>query len=181
MWSAPRAPVPCWTFIRHGESVANAAGVLAGHRDSPLTERGREQALTLRAILQDLRFDAVWCSDLARARATATLALPGQPLTEEPRLRERHFGSWEGRPRSELEATGVSLVDPGLIPPSGESTRAVEARVRSFLASVPSGVSALVFTHGGWIRAALGLLDRDASTHPLTLRIPNAGIQVRAR
>ena len=33
-----------WIFLRHGESVANAEGWLSGQVDTPLTERGRDQA-----------------------------------------------------------------------------------------------------------------------------------------
>ena len=40
-----------WHFVRHGQSVANAEGWVAGHVDTPLTELGKHQARQLRWIL----------------------------------------------------------------------------------------------------------------------------------
>ena len=60
-------------FIRHGESVSNAAH----GRDLPdtdgdrLTERGHEQAALAAQHLDNLRIDRLWSSPLSRARETA--------------------------------------------------------------------------------------------------------------
>ena len=56
-------------FVRHGQCVANAEGVLAGRQDSPLTELGieqaREEAVKIRN--SELVFDMIVSSPLSRA------------------------------------------------------------------------------------------------------------------
>ena len=56
-------------ITRHGESVANAQGILQGHSEHPLSELGRQQAqeLSKRLIEKGFSFDLVYSSDLVRA------------------------------------------------------------------------------------------------------------------
>lgn len=67
--------MPLWTFVRHGQSVANLEGWLAGHHDAPLTEQGRAEARAARMGLTELRPTRAFCSDLSRAHQTARLLL----------------------------------------------------------------------------------------------------------
>src|ERR671932_2860103 len=62
-------------IVRHGESTWNAEERLQGQLDPPLSERGREQALALRAAADLSGFppERTICSDLSRARETAEL------------------------------------------------------------------------------------------------------------
>ena len=53
-------------FVRHGESEANRDRVFSGRRDSPLTERGRQQAVALADALEDVAFDRVVATPLSR-------------------------------------------------------------------------------------------------------------------
>ncbi|NET23734.1 MAG: histidine phosphatase family protein, partial [Okeania sp. SIO1H5] len=50
--------------IRHGETVWNRQGRYQGFLDSPLTEKGIQQAQRLRQRLSGYRFDAIYSSDL---------------------------------------------------------------------------------------------------------------------
>lgn len=94
-----------FSVMRHGQSLANVAGVIVscienGRRsDYGLSKLGRAQALeTARAC--GLPGDTIICSsDFSRARQTAEimrahLDAPEIRLAEE--LRERCFGEWEG-------------------------------------------------------------------------------------
>ncbi|MDO4492367.1 MAG: histidine phosphatase family protein [Clostridia bacterium] len=87
-------------FIRHGESQWNVEDKICGRTDSPLTERGRMQALeTGRMLLESgICADAILYSPLSRAKDTALAiaAVTGLPATEEPLLMEQAFGRWEG-------------------------------------------------------------------------------------
>src|SRR5690606_2611712 len=63
--------VATWTFVRHGQSVANAEGWLAGCLDSPLTARGLAEADATRDAVADIPLARAFASDLSRARLTA--------------------------------------------------------------------------------------------------------------
>jgi broad specificity phosphatase PhoE len=143
-------------LVRHGETDWNAEGRLQGHTDRPLNEHGRRQATRLAEELADERIDAVYASDLARARETAEIvaARLGLPVVVDSDLREKNWGSWEGLTSSERD--GIEYV--------GESTEEHRARtldaVRRIAGRHP-GQRILVVTHGGSLRrvqaAVLGM------------------------
>ncbi|MFQ6548805.1 histidine phosphatase family protein [Aestuariibius sp. 2305UL40-4] len=138
-------------ILRHGETEWNAAGRMQGHLDSPLTERGREQAVRQGALLEGLDFGAldVWMSPLGRAVQTAAIALDGRAriLRSDDRLMEIGMGEWQGRARAELD---VSQEQDGLLyydsAPGGEGFPALYTRCRSFLDDLER--PAVLVTHG---------------------------------
>src|SRR5262245_56180445 len=142
--------MPLLYYIRHGETEWNAVGRFQGHRDIPLSDRGRAQAGEAGAILltlmaRDGRHPGAFsfvASPLGRARATmdlvrASLGLaPGGYLLDD-RLREIGYGDWEGLTVSEMR-----LRDPDVFAaremdrwgrgaPSGEAYSEVTVRVRA--------------------------------------------------
>jgi broad specificity phosphatase PhoE len=158
--------VGLWTFVRHGESVANVENWFAGQIDAPLTDAGRVQARTLADVLRPTHFDRVFVSDLSRARDTAAAIVDGRglELVVTPHLRERHCGDLEGVPVDELERSGRlrTFRDFDGRPPGGESLRDVAMRVLGFLAGVDDDDRALVVAHGAVMRATIGVLDATA-------------------
>lgn len=157
--------MPTWTFVRHGESVANREGWLAGHFDAPLTERGRAQAIAARETLPDPRPTRAFCSDLSRAHDTARLLLEDEaiPLVVHPALRERALGAWQRRSVAELAAMGIDRERMGTWrgrPPGGESLLDVALRVAAWAATVDSLENTLVVAHGALMRAVLAVIDR---------------------
>ncbi|MGV0835550.1 histidine phosphatase family protein [Mycolicibacterium thermoresistibile] len=98
--------IPAWamtvTFVRHGESQANADHVI--ETDIPgrgLTAQGEAEAAAIAAILADRNFDRIYSSPLARTMATADhlARLPGQPdIRSLESLREIPGGWFEGAP-----------------------------------------------------------------------------------
>ena|SRR3989344_4699954 len=91
-------------IVRHGETEGNSSGIITGHFDSPLSQEGENQADLRREDLGQIHFDAVFSSDLIRAKRTAEiLTLERQLALNTLRiLRERNFGDWEGRLTSEV-------------------------------------------------------------------------------
>ena len=95
-------------FVRHGESQWNVEDKICGVTDSPLTEKGQEQAAkTGMAILEaKIHADIILYSPLQRAADTALKIseITGIPAKEEPRLIEQNFGIWEGTsPRNSMD------------------------------------------------------------------------------
>lgn len=94
-------------FVRHGESLANVNGLVAGAEDdSPLTEKGLCDAqavareVTKRIKASELHIDTIVSSPLQRARQTAEIisheALGGLPVEIDQRWRERGIGKAAG-------------------------------------------------------------------------------------
>lgn len=86
-------------LVRHGQTELNVQNILQGWHDSPLTARGREQALATRAAFaaRGVAFDHVYSSPLGRARRTAELIVgAGRSIEPVDDLREWHLGSLEG-------------------------------------------------------------------------------------
>lgn len=94
-------------FARHGQTVWNVENKICGATDSPLTEKGHEQAMELgKEILQQgIHVDEIIYSPLSRAKDTAlhVAEMIGVPAREEIRLIEQNFGKWESTPRDGLE------------------------------------------------------------------------------
>ncbi len=156
-------------LIRHGQTPDNAAGLILGHRDPPLSDAGREEAHRLAARLRGAPIAAVWTSPLRRARETAEIvaaALGVEPVVC-AELTESARGRWEGvavallaRDEPHLHAAFVSG-DPSFAFPGGESLRAQRERTRAGLACIARGaLPAAVVAHAGTVRAALALAGR---------------------
>jgi len=148
-------------LVRHGETVWNEAGRVQGRSDPPLSARGEAQAEKLAPRLEPTDFSAVYSSDSQRATETARRALPGAHLVLDARLRELHFGVWEGKLWSAVADTDAAALNAWLadpyrnVPTGGETYTALTERVRAWLASLPDTGRVLAVTHGGPIRAVL--------------------------
>ena len=94
-------------FARHGETVWNVENKICGMTDSPLTEKGRQQARELGRKVKEsgVPIDEILYSPLSRAADTAKAVAEaaGLPARCEPRLREQCFGKYEGTPRDGAE------------------------------------------------------------------------------
>jgi len=135
-------------LVRHGETDWNADGRLQGQTDRPLTEFGRRQARQLAEELGGERLDAIYSSDLSRARETAEIVGErlGLPVGLDADLREKDWGNWEGL--TSVERDRVEFV--------GESTEAHQTRILRALRRIaerhPGNGRVLVVTHGGSMR-----------------------------
>ncbi len=115
-------------LVRHGQTDANARGMLQGHVDLPLSELGRRQARALALLIPaDAR---VVVSPLRRAQETA--AAFGRPVEVDERWIELDYGEFDGRPIVDVPpATWATWrADPHFAPPGGESLVTLGVRVR---------------------------------------------------
>lgn len=157
-------------LARHGTTDWNLEKRYLGHSDIPLNAKGIEDARRLGHRLSSFSFDAVFSSDLSRARHTASIVTEGlcQPVYFSPRvdarLREMNFGHIEGLTYeqavgsypAEMKAW-VDAMDGCSPPGSNETIHTVQLRMASFIDEIRflSYQQVLVVAHGGTIRAWL--------------------------
>jgi broad specificity phosphatase PhoE len=115
--------------VRHGQTTANASGLLLGRADVPCTETGLEQAAALAAAVGPV--DLVVSSPLLRARQTA--AEFGAPVEIDERWTELDYGIYDERPITDVprELWDRWRSDKEYAPPEGESLASLGRRVRS--------------------------------------------------
>jgi alpha-ribazole phosphatase len=139
-------------LIRHLPTAGNHGKKYIGWTDEPIEPVG-DSVRTFPISTSGV----VYGSDLIRTRESASLLFPGADYVADERLRECHFGDFEGKTYAELEKDNDYrswIDDPHLYAPrGGESLADVEKRVMEALVSLPNG--AVVITHGGPIRSAL--------------------------
>jgi broad specificity phosphatase PhoE len=150
-------------LVRHGQTVFNVEGRLQGGADSPLTDLGRAQAISVGVAFRDMIKDGrdwlVVSSPQGRARETARLLCQAagyiKPVALDRRLAELRLGAWEG-----MTGEDVDAVAPGLrqrlgfaewlfVAPKGESKDQLMERSAEFIAEavkLPRPVIAV--THG---------------------------------
>jgi probable phosphoglycerate mutase len=173
--------------IRHGETDWNAASRIQGHLDIGLNDAGRWQARRLADVLADEALDAIYSSDLARARETAQAVAvnAGLDVRTDVGLRERSFGVFEGLTFVEIEqrfpepARRWRQRDAGFGPEGGETLKAfycrAVARVTA-LAARHRGQHIAIVAHGGVLDALYRAASRVALDAPRTWKVGNASI-----
>ena len=147
---------------RHGESQWNVEEKVQGATDTPLTDRGREQARKLALQIRDNNpgIDLIIGSTLSRADETARIIseITGIPREREPRLIEQNFGEFEGHewkkhPGMFHEAKKQFAYDYN----GGESMLRLGQRIFNLLDDIHERMirenkTFLLVTHGGIVR-----------------------------
>jgi len=178
VWSngAP-AEISC-RLLLVGHATAEGNGRFQGQQDVSLTTAGRQELDLLVEKCSQHPIQAVYSSDLERARHTACAVARrfGLEVEVRPALREMHFGQWQGlswkqvnRRFPELARQWTEHFPRQPIPGAEffrEFKRRVDREVRAVVAA-NRGRCALVVTHAGVIRVTLakvlGLPQRNLS------------------
>ena len=168
--------------IRHVQAEGNLYRHMQGHWDGDVTPAGRRQRDFLALRFKDIPVDAIYSSDLLRARFTATAITQYHdlPVQLDKRLREINIGPWEAKPFANViweqpEAFEAFLHDQEHFSlPGSETFHQVQARVVEALYEIAEknpGRTVAVTTHGVAIRCLLtGLLGvslNDSETVPI--------------
>ena len=120
------------TYFVHGTTVDNELELATGWADCELSELGIQQAKELGKQAGNPYFDAIFCSDLKRARDTANFAFGESRLViEDKRLREAHYGDLTQQPSDSVKANIAQYINTPF--PNGESYTDVEKRMADFL------------------------------------------------
>ncbi len=169
---------PVIHLLRHGQTALNAADLVCGATDVPLTSLGRRQADDAARAWRDLSTGRLIVSPLLRTRQTADAFVrqrSGLRVEVAPLLAERDWGAWEGQPRA--------VVVRDATPDRGESPQAFRDRIRAGLITIAAPTvpedPPLIIAHSGTVREIMALLDlpfhRPGNCELLTLSRDNRG------
>lgn len=116
-------------YFVHGTTYDNASGKCSGWKQVELNELGKEQAINLGKLTQDIKFDIIYTSDLIRAIDSANLAWPNANKIQDSRLRECNYGDYDGEDKTLV--VYENYIDKAF--PNGESLKDVEKRILNFI------------------------------------------------
>lgn len=161
-------------LVRHGETNGNVQQWYQGSTDTPLNERGIEQARCLSRFLKDVPFDGIYSSTLQRAMRTAEIIAEPHGLAVEAydEFKEADFGEWEGHTYEEITQLWPGEIEAfyqseGVMKArGGESFFDVKQRItdktKEVLSRHKDGDTVLIASHGASIRCLIfGLLGLE--------------------
>lgn len=148
-------------FLRHGQTDWNVEGRMQGHTDIPLNATGIAQAHAAAKLLRQGSFTRIIASPLQRAKHTAEIIAETHnlPLEFDDLLKERTFGSYEGRLTREIlaeHALEPTASVSKILPPDAEQwpdtlLRSQQA-IAKWLHTYPTD-NLLFVSHGAFFRA----------------------------
>ena len=186
-------------LIRHAETLWNRESRIQGHRDSPLTARGKKDADAWGRRLSGIAWDRIFGSDLGRAVDTAAIINHHLqiPFETDARLREQDWGKWAAKPADKIKDEELHKLDEAqrsgwqFCPPGGEDRISVWQRSHNALVDAARqwpGNTILVVTHEGVIKNLIYRLGNRLyapgesslieSRHLHWLVIKNSGLQL---
>lgn len=170
------------TLIRHAEVDERDKNRYNGHNDIPLSKIGELQAKELAKELDKMEFDAVFCSDLRRAKETLQHSLHAKNATFTDKIREKSWGRHEGLSFDEIIAQGeieykefLQWIDSLDGEPYKEYAKKVEEFFLEFLPSLKKE-SILVVTHAGVIRVLFSIINNITLEEAFSIKIENSSL-----
>lgn len=169
-------------LIRHTQAEGNRYRIMQGHWDGDITARGAQQIELLAERFRTIPVDAVYSSDLYRARRTASAAARWRnlPIRTDVRLREINVGPWEteffgNAFHADPDLARRFIYDPDSFYLEGAETYAqVGERASAALEEIAranAGKTVAVVSHGVTIRCILsrvtGINLRDVQALPI--------------
>ena len=157
-------------LVRHAEAEGNLYRIAHGQYNGLITDRGYQQLHVLKKRFDDVHIDAVYSSDLFRARTTARAVYEpkGLELHLEPAFREIHMGCWEGRPWQELNTAYEEQMfyfnrqlDKFHVEGSETAQQVLDRYIPALkrVAAENDGKTIAIFSHGAAMRMVLGTLN----------------------
>jgi len=179
---------PTIYLIRHGETEWNLEGRYQGQKNSPLTQKGREQArlnaLKLKKEIKNFDEVKIFSSPLGRAKDSAfiicdALNIERERIIVDERIKEFDYGIFEGQLKSfcqtayaqefnAREADKWSYQIEG-----GESYEMVSQRLQPWFDEIKEETMVIVIAHEMINRTLRGLYFDFEHNKTLKLRQPN--------
>lgn len=182
-------------LIRHGQTDWNLEKRVQGRRPIPLNSTGRQQAAEVARNLKNVKFTAVYSSDIQRAAETAKIIAIEHDLAVRltKLMRERRYGALVGHSKDSMpEKLKKKLDSYYSIKDSNkrwrhrplfrhESNLDIEIRTLRFLrevAATHAGENVAIVTHGGIIKVILGTLGWVSKDYFYKIKTPNTSYAV---
>lgn len=165
-------------LVRHGAVEEAYHKRYNGEIDIALSKGGEEEAIRLAKCFKDETFDAIYCSDLRRAKETLSPFVQSRDAIYTTALREKSWGRHEGLSFDEIIAEGeieyknflqwIEALD-------GEPYALYVQRVQQFFLEFlinEQFESVLVVTHAGVIRTLISLVEKISLEEAFSVDIP---------
>ena len=182
-------------LVRHGQTEWNRLRRYQGQADIELNETGLKQAQQTSKQLAQEKLNAIYCSDLKRARQTAKIITtqhnPAVSIQESTLLREMNFGDYEGLTFDKMDPKFQLIFSadptwrnsgPNVRTPNGESITDLALRVEQFtretLSKHASNETILIVAHGGPLQVLICQLLGIGLDHWWQIRLSAASISI---
>lgn len=172
------------TLIRHTEVDEAYHGCYNGHIDISLSQTGHEQANELAKHFNSHSFDAVFCSDLIRAKDTLKPFFEAKNALYTDKLREKSWGKHEGLSFDEIIAQNEIVYEDFLQwinALDGEPYELYIQRVEEFFFKFLPSLNkdnVLVVTHAGVIRVLMSIVKRLTLEDAFSISFPYSAYAV---
>ena len=174
-------------LIRHTEAEGNLYRAMQGHWDGDVTALGLRQIDALAERFRDVKIDALYSSDLKRARLTAGAISRTHPLALQsvPALREINVGPWEARFFADAGYEQPREMEQFIHHPEefflegAETYAAVRRRAAAALTAIArenEGKTVAVVSHGVTIRCLLSFMLSKPLDDPTLPICGNTGV-----
>ena len=176
-------------LVRHGQTEWNDSGRYQGQSNVPLSETGRHQAASLARNFPVQQLDAIYTSDLERARETAEYVASKFDVSviREKAFRELSFGDWEGLTYREIssrwpeEADKLFTAPDELVIPNGETFQELQKRALDkihLLYEKHIDQTVAIFAHGAINKTILAGLMHIPLHYLWSLRQDNTAVNI---
>ncbi len=175
-------------LVRHGQSEWNRDNLFTGWVDSPLTDKGRQEAKDAATEISDVDFGRLFTSTLSRAIETAdiiteAIGQPHLPTARAWQINERYYGRLTGLNKAQtIEKHGAEQVKIwrrsfDIPPPGGEALADTAARsIPYFEADIKphlvDGRNVLVVAHGNSLRSIVMHIEELSREEILEVELP---------
>jgi len=182
-------------LVRHGQTEWNRLGRYQGQSDIELNETGLKQTQQAAERLATEKINAIYCSDLMRARQTAEIIASKHNMAgaihESPLLREMNFGDYEGLTFDQMDPKFQLIFSadpswrssgPNVRAPNGESIADLAARVKQFIQQIlehhRQEETILIAAHGGPLQVMICHFLDIGLEHWWQIRLSGASVSI---
>ena len=172
------------TLIRHAQIDEKHLGCYNGHIDIKLSKKGQQQAKLLAQNFSKKKFDAVYSSDLIRAKMTLKQFVQAKDAIYTSELREKSWGKHEGLSYNEIITQNEIKYENFLqwiTALDGEPYQEYTKRVKKFfLEFLPqqNKKNVLIMTHAGVIKTLISIIKNISLEEAFKIKIDYASFIV---